>query len=193
MRCLYCESETAEEARFCTTCGTPVLRCPVCQNPVLADAIFCGQCGESLRGHQGLHEKSDVVLSRITQPLVRRNQAQRFADELRPHQLGVLYRPSRVAQRYALVNGDNIVGANPRNDVVIGDPEISWNHCLVTCRAQRVLVQDTASTNGTFLNDVRVTRSTPFTVRDTLRLASIELALWLAPDYERRWAEHAAE
>ncbi len=190
MKCLYCESNVADTAKFCTSCGTLVMRCPTCQSPVLADALFCGQCGENLQHHQGLHEDSDVVLMRVTQPIVRTNQAQRFIDEMEPHHLGMLYRPTRIAQRYPLSPGDNIVGANPRSTISIGDPEISWNHCLIICRPDRILIQDTASTNGTFLNDVRVTRPTVVEQSDVIRLASIEFSIWRVSDYTERHATH---
>jgi predicted RNA-binding Zn-ribbon protein involved in translation (DUF1610 family) len=186
MKCLYCEDKVADDAHFCTNCGTLVIRCPTCQKPVLADAYFCGQCGENLQSHEGLHEDSDVVLMRVTQPIVRANQAQRFIDELEPHHVGMLYRPTRIAQRYPLSSGDHIIGANPKGDIFIGDPEISWNHSILMCRAERVLIQDTASTNGTFVNDVKITRPSAVTSRDIIRLASIEFSIWLVSDYAER-------
>lgn len=93
--------------------------------------------------------------------------------------LGLLYRPSRPAQRYPLSAGDNTLGAGPKNHIVITDPAISWNHALLLCHADRILLQDTASTNGTFLNSVRVQRPMGVEHGDTIRLADVNFILWL--------------
>ncbi len=187
MKCLYCEEDIWEEAKFCTSCGTPVLRCPSCQNPILADAQFCGQCGENLQFHEGLHEESDVVLMRVTQPALKIKREQQFVEELQPEHLAIIYRPTRIAQRYPLVAGDNIIGANPRSDITIGDPEVSWNHCMLICRPDRILLQDTASTNGTYLNGQRVVRPIQITGKDKLQIASIEFNIWIPDNYIDRY------
>ena len=47
MKCQNCNSELLEDAKFCTTCGTPVAAapagpvCPKCNAPMLPDARFC--------------------------------------------------------------------------------------------------------------------------------------------------------
>lgn len=51
MKCQNCNSELLEDAKFCTTCGTPVAAapagpvCPKCDAPLLPDARFCTTCG----------------------------------------------------------------------------------------------------------------------------------------------------
>ena len=51
MKCQNCNSELLEDAKFCTTCGTPVAAapagpvCPKCNAPMLPDARFCTTCG----------------------------------------------------------------------------------------------------------------------------------------------------
>lgn len=187
MKCLFCEAKIWDEAKFCTSCGTPVLRCPGCQYPILADAHFCGQCGENLQHHTSLHEDSDAVLVRVTRPAIRATRAQHFSEEIDATHLAILYRPTRVAQRYQLLAGDNTIGANPRNDIVLGDPEVSWNHCLIICRPDRILLQDTASTNGTYINYLKVLRPTPVKSTDTINIASIEFQIWIPDDYEARY------
>ena len=57
MKCLNCNSELLEGAKFCTTCGTPVKQesaqsdaklCSKCNAPLLADAKFCTACGATI-------------------------------------------------------------------------------------------------------------------------------------------------
>lgn len=57
MKCVNCNSELLEGAKFCTSCGTPVKQesaqsesklCPKCNAPLLADAKFCTSCGAAI-------------------------------------------------------------------------------------------------------------------------------------------------
>ena len=54
MKCQNCNSELLEDAKFCTTCGTPVAAapagpvCPKCNAPMLPDARFCTTCGAAV-------------------------------------------------------------------------------------------------------------------------------------------------
>ena len=55
MKCLNCNSELLDGAKFCTSCGTPIKQeqpqaptCPNCNSPLLPDAKFCTSCGPSI-------------------------------------------------------------------------------------------------------------------------------------------------
>ena len=55
MKCLNCNSELLDGAKFCTSCGTPIKQeqpqaptCPNCNSPLLPDAKFCTSCGASI-------------------------------------------------------------------------------------------------------------------------------------------------
>lgn len=49
MTCPGCGSEVADEAKFCSECGSKLwATCPGCQAPVKADQKFCAQCGTAL-------------------------------------------------------------------------------------------------------------------------------------------------
>ena len=49
MRCVRCDIESLEDARFCDGCGGPLSRaCPACQTVARANARFCSQCGTAL-------------------------------------------------------------------------------------------------------------------------------------------------
>src|SRR5262245_13082841 len=49
MRCLRCDADTPNGAKFCIECGTPLQpRCPQCGADTLPRAKFCGACGTPL-------------------------------------------------------------------------------------------------------------------------------------------------
>jgi transcriptional regulator with AAA-type ATPase domain len=49
-----------------------------------------------------------------------------------------------------------LIGRDPDNDLVLDDPGVSADHCRVRRSGRRLLLEDRGSTNGTFLNGVRV-------------------------------------
>lgn len=44
------------------------------------------------------------------------------------------------------------VGRDPKNDIVISDPRVSYHHAWIGIVDQKVVLRDLGSTNGTFLN-----------------------------------------
>src|SRR3954447_24750131 len=49
------------------------------------------------------------------------------------------------------------IGALPQSDLVLADSQVSRSHCTVIPRDGRLVVNDLNSTNGTFVDGVRVT------------------------------------
>ena len=50
-----------------------------------------------------------------------------------------------------------VVGTSPACDIVVRDPEVSRRHCVIEVRDGAYRIRDLDSTNGTFVEDVRVT------------------------------------
>ena len=50
-----------------------------------------------------------------------------------------------------------MIGRAPTNDIVIGHPEVSRQHARLVRRGTSVVLEDLGSTNGTFVNGVRLT------------------------------------
>ncbi|MBW1775090.1 MAG: AAA family ATPase, partial [Deltaproteobacteria bacterium] len=49
MKCLKCQFENREGAKFCKKCGNKLeLICPSCGHPYQADSVFCDECGHTL-------------------------------------------------------------------------------------------------------------------------------------------------
>ena len=68
------------------------------------------------------------------------------------------------------------VGRAPRADFVVDAPLVSRLHCRLTLQDDGVLVEDLKSTNGTFVNGQRVSRSL-LASGDLLRVGRMEFAV----------------
>ena len=68
------------------------------------------------------------------------------------------------------------IGRVEDNTFQIADPSVSSHHCEVHLRGAEVFIRDLNSTNGTFINDARITESV-LKPGQSLRLGQIELKL----------------
>lgn len=59
-------------------------------------------------------------------------------------------------QTYPLLTSSLTIGRDPMADIVFNDPEVSRQHCRLTQVEDGYQIQDLGSTNGTFLNGVRM-------------------------------------
>ena len=67
-------------------------------------------------------------------------------------------------------------GRGPQNDVTLsGDDYASARHARIEPRGDGVWVEDVGSTNGTFLNGVRLTRARKLSPGDVVRIGETEL------------------
>jgi diguanylate cyclase (GGDEF)-like protein len=60
---------------------------------------------------------------------------------------------------YALKAGKNTLGRGPDNDIVIVDDSVSRQHAEIDCQADRLVLRDLGSKNGTFVNQARISRA----------------------------------
>lgn len=78
----------------------------------------------------------------------------------------------------ALEEADRVaIGRDQGNDVVVHDPDVSRVHAAVVRFGRSWVVSDLGSTNGTFVNGVRLVSSAPIREGDELRLGSHRLVL----------------
>ena len=67
------------------------------------------------------------------------------------------------------------VGRAPRADFIVDAPLVSRLHCRITADHEQLNVQDLASTNGTFVNGIRLTRERRLAPGDVLRIGETDL------------------
>jgi hypothetical protein len=72
---------------------------------------------------------------------------------------------------YPLKIGVNTVGRSSENDLVVPDAFVSRRHCAILVHASRGCeLHDTASKNGTFLNETKLAKPTRLKCGDKIRM-----------------------
>lgn len=75
-----------------------------------------------------------------------------------------------------VVNTSGIkIGRSAPADIVVPHKSVSREHCLIGLANDELLVSDLNSTNGTFIDDARISRATVLPVGSVLRLGQISL------------------
>ncbi|HEY6049237.1 MAG TPA: TIR domain-containing protein [Sphingomicrobium sp.] len=81
-----------------------------------------------------------------------------------------------VSEDAILVNGHRLkIGRAAPADIVLPHKSISREHCIIGLANDELLVTDLNSTNGTFVDDVRISRATILPVGSVLRLGQVSL------------------
>lgn len=178
MKCPSCDSDVPPGARFCAYCGMSLRVCQTCSTVWEAEASFCGSCGGSLLVELPRREIS-------TQRLISHGDTSEVDETVEAHiandSCGFLYFPQFPDRRFEIGEGELTVGAGDKNDIIIERPAVSWNHALLIVRDSGLKIQDSASTNGTFVNDIRVSRPRGLSHGDLVRFGNVELKIWLRP------------
>jgi pSer/pThr/pTyr-binding forkhead associated (FHA) protein len=71
-----------------------------------------------------------------------------------------------------------IIGSGADCDLVVARPTVSGRHCCLTETADGYLVEDLGSSNGTFVNRVRISSATRVSAGDTITLGLTILMPW---------------
>lgn len=82
----------------------------------------------------------------------------------------VVRRGPQPNQTYELNKDINTLGRDITNDIVINDPEVSRHHMRLTREAGGFTVEDLGSTNGTFINGLRLSGARPLRNGDMIGL-----------------------
>jgi two-component system cell cycle response regulator len=69
----------------------------------------------------------------------------------------ILIRGDRPGQKYSLTQDSMVMGRDPAVEISLNDPNISRKHARVFQRDEKVYLADLGSSNGTFINDRRLT------------------------------------
>jgi hypothetical protein len=80
----------------------------------------------------------------------------------------VVTQPGR-SPHTVVIDGVTNVGRGPGNDLMLMDPMISWNHAVLWVEGNQLWVRDLGSTNGTWIQDRRVTTATVLEPGDRIR------------------------
>jgi pSer/pThr/pTyr-binding forkhead associated (FHA) protein len=91
---------------------------------------------------------------------------------------------------FPLVDGDNVVGRDPRSTVWVDASGVSRRHARIRVADDQALLEDLGSRNGTLLGETTVTAPTSLEDGDVIRVGSVTLKfrMWSAeraPQTER--------
>jgi hypothetical protein len=88
-----------------------------------------------------------------------------------------------IVKQIEMAEGQRVsVGRTKENALTIDDPSVSKIHAsLMLNQSHQIVVADTGSTNGTFINDSRIAygKATELTPSDTLKFGTVEVAFEL--------------
>ncbi|WP_159915326.1 FHA domain-containing protein [Pantoea sp. 18069] len=96
-----------------------------------------------------------------------------------------------VIKEVALTKERTTLGRRPYNDIVISNLAVSGEHALLHCTAGRVSIEDLHSTNGTYVNQQRITRQ-EIHHGDLLHIGQYQLSLQFTPQEYAAWGVAAA-
>jgi pSer/pThr/pTyr-binding forkhead associated (FHA) protein len=68
----------------------------------------------------------------------------------------VVERGPRTGMTFILKEGNTTVGRHPESDIFLNDVTVSRHHCRFVTNGDSLTVEDSGSTNGTYVNDERV-------------------------------------
>ena len=86
-----------------------------------------------------------------------------------------------AGRTYPLVLEKTSVGRSPHHGLVIDHPSVSADHCEILVYGPEVIVREHGSTNGTFVEGVRVVGQRPVKSGQIIRFGEIEARLELEP------------
>jgi hypothetical protein len=71
----------------------------------------------------------------------------------------VVEKGPRKGMTFLLKDGNTTVGRHPESDIFLNDVTVSRHHCRFSTNGDVLTVEDSGSTNGTYVNDERVDSS----------------------------------
>ena len=76
-----------------------------------------------------------------------------------------------------LIDRDMLVGRHQDSDILLQSSEISRKHAAFLLKNNELWLQDLKSSNGTFVNDVRIEEETLIEAEDIVQFASLNFSV----------------
>lgn len=92
--------------------------------------------------------------------------------------------PELAAEPFVIDSSSVKIGRTAPADIVLPHRSVSREHCIVGLANDELLVSDLNSTNGSYIDDVRISRATVLPVGSVLRLGEVELCHVVRPETE---------
>lgn len=129
------------------------MQCPNCSAEVPRGASTCPECGT--------HVETDPTIAYVpvtgSHPALTRDEAEAV------HGISgfalVVERGPRAGMTFVLPTDGATVGRHPESDIFLDDITVSRHHCRFLLEQGHLVVEDSGSTNGTYVNGARVDRT----------------------------------
>jgi ribosomal protein L40E len=162
--CTACGAENPEGARFCSRCGTALVRLPADRAADTTSTISLA--GTDLDSETGDELAADDAAVVATLPP---------GTAL----LAVLRGPN-AGSRFLLDSDLTLVGRHPDSDIFLDDVTVSRRHAEFYRQGGRFVVRDVGSLNGTYVNRERI-EETDLHEGDEVQVGKFRLVFLLGP------------
>lgn len=82
----------------------------------------------------------------------------------------VIQKGPTPGKSFSLSKGEIFIGRDVNNEIVINDSEISRRHCRLIQQLDNYIIEDLGSTNGTFINEKKITNQHILRVGESIRI-----------------------
>lgn len=139
------------------------MHCPSCHAQIPNDAPVCPVCGISIE-----HEPTITFVPDMTAPPPERTASSEY--------LLLIKRGPRAGLGWVLQPGTTTLGRHPDSAIFLDDITVSRQHCRLILDESGLNIEDSGSTNGTYVNGERVDK-TSLQVGDELIVGKFRLVV----------------
>lgn len=125
------------------------MRCPTCHRELPSGSSLCEHCAD-------VDTEPTVVYTR---------EADHLDPESASHLSGltgyalVVEKGPRAGMTFVLADGITTIGRHPESDIFLDDVTVSRHHCRISSTEGTLMLEDSGSTNGTYVDGTRVDRA----------------------------------
>lgn len=131
------------------------MECPNCASELPAGKTTCPECGTHIESDPTV---AYVPVAEASHPVLSPEEAAHITG-ISGYAL-VVERGPRAGMTYVLAPGSTTVGRHPESDIFLDDITVSRHHCRFLWEGEDLAVEDSGSTNGTYVNGSRIDRAT---------------------------------
>jgi pSer/pThr/pTyr-binding forkhead associated (FHA) protein len=130
------------------------MRCPSCSTELPEGASTCPGCGIQVETEPTV---TFVPIEDPPHPAISPERAAHL-EGIEGYAL-VVEKGPRAGMAFVLPAGVTTVGRHPESDIFLDDVTVSRHHCRFSWDGNSLVVEDSGSTNGTYVNGDRVDRA----------------------------------
>lgn len=102
----------------------------------------------------------------------------------RPEKPLVTLHNIKTGEKLPVLFWENSIGRSRANDIVVNDPAVSRNHCVLLRRKEGWLITDTGSKSGTYVNDEPANERTQVLLDDVITVGNSEFVFRRGEEFQ---------